>query len=110
VQQDVVERFAAEFGRIDEHTQVLDHLLLSAEVAERERSECLFELALAGSGRKLFASNVESIVFHHNTPAKIMLSAHNPKKTPPLLPKTLLLPVQNSSPSKIFEAAARQNM
>ena len=47
VQQRVVERFAAVLRRLDEHFEVLHHLLLSAEIAEPQRSQSVLKVLLA---------------------------------------------------------------
>ena len=46
VQECMVERFATVFGSLDKDTEVLDDLLLSAEVTEAQRAEGIFEILL----------------------------------------------------------------
>ena len=47
MQESVVERFATILGSLNEHFQVLHHFLLSAEVAESQRSEGVLKVLLA---------------------------------------------------------------
>ena len=47
MQQRMVERFAAVLRRLDEHFEVLHHLLLSAEIAEPQRSQSILKVLLA---------------------------------------------------------------
>ncbi len=49
MQQYVVEWLTTVFGCLDEHLQVLHHLLLTAEVVERQRAQGVLELLLAGA-------------------------------------------------------------
>ena len=60
MQQYVVQRLAAIFRCFDEHFQVLDHLLLAAEVVERQRAQSILELLLAR--RQLLLSDVKIFV------------------------------------------------
>ena len=53
VQECMVERFATVFGSLDKDTEVLDDLLLSAEVTEAQRAEGILEILL---GRVSFSS------------------------------------------------------
>ena len=62
VQQGVVERLAAVFGGLYEHLEVLHHLLLSAEVAEAQRSQGVLKLLL-GRRQRLF-SYIEIIIHY----------------------------------------------
>ena len=47
MQQDVVERLTTVFSGFNEHFQILDDLLLSAEIVESQWAQCVFELFLA---------------------------------------------------------------
>ena len=62
MQQDVVEGLATVFGSLYEHLQVLDDLLLSAEIVESQRAQCVLELFLAR--RQLLFSDVKILVHH----------------------------------------------
>ena len=62
MQQRVVERLATVFGGLDEHLQVLYHLLLAAEVCEGQRAECVLEVFLAL--RESFFAYVKILVHH----------------------------------------------
>ena len=64
VEQSVVERFATVFGRLDEDAQVVDHLLLTAEVVEGEGPEGVLEVAVGGGGLALLGAYVKSVVCH----------------------------------------------
>ena len=46
VEQDVVERFATALGGMHEHFEIVEHLLLASEGAERGWAESPFHLAL----------------------------------------------------------------
>ena len=64
VEQCVVQRFAAVFGRLDKDAQVVHHLLLSAEVLEGQRSQGVFKVAVRLGRRLLRGTYVESVVCH----------------------------------------------
>ena len=57
-----VERFATILGSLNEHFQVLHHLLLSAEVAESQRTEGVLKVLLALT--RLLLAYIE-IFFHY---------------------------------------------
>ena len=63
VQQRMVERLAAIFGSLDKHFKVLHHLLLTAEVGEAQRTQCVLELLFAQD--RTFLPYVK-IVCHYN--------------------------------------------
>ena len=62
MQQDVVEGLATIFGSLDEHFQVLDNLLLTAEIVECQRAQRVLELFLAR--RQLLFSDIKIFVCH----------------------------------------------
>ena len=62
VQQGVVERLATVFGGLNEDLQVLHHLLLTAEVAEAERTERVLKLLLGT--REVLLPDVKVCVCH----------------------------------------------
>ena len=68
MQQGVVEGLATIFGRLDEHLQVLNNLLLTAEVGEGQWSQSVLKVFLAL--REPFFTYVEIFV-HHNPCAKL---------------------------------------
>ena len=62
VQQCVVKRFATVFGCLYKHFQVLNHLFLSAEVAETQRAQSVLKVFLAL--REAFLAYIEILVHY----------------------------------------------
>ena len=58
MQQGMVERFATEFGGLDEHLEILHHLLLPTEIVEAQRSQRILEILL---GCRPFVSYVKTV-------------------------------------------------
>ena len=58
VQQHVVQRLSSHLRRLDEHLQIVHHLLLSVEILERQRPQRLFQFLLAFGNP--FASDIKT--------------------------------------------------
>jgi hypothetical protein len=58
----MVEGFSTELGSLHEYLQVLHHLLLSAEITERQRAERILKVFLRTG--ELLLSDVKIFVYH----------------------------------------------
>ena len=68
VQQGMIQRLTTILGSLHEHLKVLYDLLLTTEITECQRSQCVLKVFF--SLRKAFFAYIE-IVIHHNLPAKL---------------------------------------